>query len=100
MLTTILLSDAELAQLSRHEGLAVEHLIHERLSEAARAQHSGDRALLLAIKSAEFLEPLLDELGDDGCDALIATVRCHDVARVALSRADQVAQLARGARAA
>ena len=65
MLAVLVLRDAELAALTRNEVLALEHLLHERMSEVARTRRSGDSSLLFAIKAAEYLAPLLDELGDD-----------------------------------
>lgn len=93
MLTAIVLRDAERATLSRHEVLALEHLLHERLSEVARFRRSGDSALLLAIKAADYLAPLLDELGDDETLELLADLRGRDVVRTALARTYAVAAL-------
>lgn len=93
MLTAIVLRDDELKTLSRHEVLALEHLLHERLSEVARARRSGDSALLLAIKSADYLSPLLDELGDDETFELVDRVRDSDVGRAANDRAMAVAAI-------
>lgn len=93
MLTAIVLRDDELATLTRHEVLALEHLLHERLSEIARFRKSGDSALLLAIKAADYLAPLLDEMGDEDVTALLSEVRGKDVARTAFSRAYAIAAL-------
>ncbi|HEU0129949.1 MAG TPA: hypothetical protein VFQ85_03030 [Mycobacteriales bacterium] len=93
MLTTVVLRDAERASLSRHELLALEHLLHERLSEIARTRRSGDSALLLAIKSADFLAPLLDELGDDAVVELLAATAASELGRTAFDRAVAVAAL-------
>lgn len=93
MLTAIVLRDSELATLSRHEVLAMEHLLHERLSEVARGRRSGDSALLLAIKAADYLSPLLDELGDDDVETLLATLARSELGRTALDRATAVAAL-------
>lgn len=93
MLTAIVLRDDELASLTRSEVLALEFLLHERLSEVARARKSGDSALLLAIKAADYLAPLLDELGDDGVGELLATVLASPLAERAFERANAVAAL-------
>lgn len=93
MLTTIVLRDDEIATLSRTQVLALEHLLHERLSDVARDRRSGDSALLLAIKAADYLAPLLDELGDDGTDELLGEVADIPVAREAMDRALAVAAL-------
>lgn len=93
MLTPIVLRDTELATLSRHEATALEHLLHERLSEVARARRSGDSALLLAIRAADFLAPLLDELGDDATFALLDTLRESALWRTACDRVSAVAAL-------
>jgi hypothetical protein len=93
MLTAIVLRDDELASLTRHEVLALEHLMHERLSEIARTRRSGDSSLLLAIKAADYLAPLLDELGDDAVAELVAGVLVSDLGRAALDRAAAVAKL-------
>ena len=93
MLTAIVLRDQELATLSRTEVLALEHLLHERMSEVARTRRSGDSALLLAIKSADYLAPLLDELGDDETYDLLAEVAASDLGRVAFDRAAAIAAL-------
>jgi hypothetical protein len=93
MLTAIVLRDDELATLSRHEVLALEHLLHERMSEIARTRRSGDSALLLAIKAADYLAPLLDELGDDAVAELLADVAVSALGREAFDRAAQVAAL-------
>lgn len=93
MLTAIVLRDDELAELSRNEVLALEHLLHERLSEVARDRRSGDSALLLAIKAADYLAPLLDELGDEATSALLVAVAASEPARAAFDRASAVAAL-------
>jgi hypothetical protein len=93
MLTAIVLRDSELAQLSRHEVLALEHLLHERMSEIARTRRSGDSSLLLAIKAADYLSPLLDELGDEATAELLADVSVSDIGRTAYDRATAVAAL-------
>ncbi|HVF04735.1 MAG TPA: hypothetical protein VNA20_07845 [Frankiaceae bacterium] len=93
MLTALILRDCEAATLSRTETLALEHLLHERLSEVACGRKSGDSALLLAIRAAEYLAPLLDELGEDGTTALLTAVRRSPVARTAFDRASAVAAL-------
>jgi hypothetical protein len=93
MLTAIVLRDDELATLTRHEVLALEHLLHERMSEIARTRRSGDSALLLAIKAADYLAPLLDELGDDAVAELLADVAVSALGREAFDRAAQVAAL-------
>lgn len=93
MLTAMLLRDAELTTLTRHETLALEHLLHERLSEVARGRKSGDSALLLAIKAADYLAPLLDELGDDEVGTLLARVRESALGRTAFARVYAVAAL-------
>lgn len=93
MLTAIVLRDTELATLSRPEVLALEHLLHERLSEVARRRRSGDSALLLAIRAADYLAPLLDEMGDEGVATLLADVTAKDVAKTAFARAYAVAAL-------
>jgi hypothetical protein len=93
MLTTIVLRDDELASLTRHEVLALEHLLHDRLSEVARTRKSGDSSLLLAIKAADYLAPLLDELGDDATMDLVAEVADSELGRLAFERATAVAAL-------
>ena len=93
MLTAIVLRDDELSTLSRNETLALEHLLHERLSEVARGRRSGDSALLLAIKAADYLAPLLDELGDDETYDLLAAVATSELGRAAFDRAKAVAAL-------
>lgn len=93
MLTAIVLRDAELATLSRTELLAMEHLLHERLSEVARGRRSGDSALLLAIRAADYLAPLLDELGDDAAYDLLEAVAASPLGREAFDRATVVAAL-------
>jgi hypothetical protein len=93
MLTAIVLRDDELAMLSRHEVLALEHLLHERMSEIARTRKSGDSSLLLAIKAADYLAPLLDELGDDATAELLADVAASALGRTAFDRANRVAAL-------
>jgi len=93
MLTAIVLRDQELASLSRHEVLALEHLLHERMSEVARTRRSGDSALLLAIKSADYLAPLLDELGDEATYDLLDAVASSEAARAAFERASAIAAL-------
>ncbi len=93
MLTTIVLRDEELATLDRHRTLALEHLLHERMSELARLRSSGDSALLLAIKAADYLAPLLDELGDEAVTALLSDVADSRIGQVAFDRAAAVAAL-------
>lgn len=93
MLTPIVLRDTELATLSRHQTLALEHLLHERLSEVARARRSGDSALLLAIRAADFLAPLFDELGDDETFALLDDLRVSALWATASDRVAAVAAL-------
>lgn len=93
MLTAMILRDTELATLSRHEVLALEHLLHERMSEIARRRKSGDSALLLAIKAADYLAPLLDEMGDEYVVSLLAEVATSDLGRTAFARALAVAAL-------
>jgi hypothetical protein len=93
MLTAIVLRDDEVASLTRHEVLGLEHLLHERLSEVARDRRSGDSSLLLAIKAADYLAPLLDELGDDETFDLLDRLAASPVALVAFARAEVVAAL-------
>jgi hypothetical protein len=93
MLTAIVLRDDELATLSRTQVLALEHLLHEHLSDVARGRRSGDSALLLAIKAADYLAPLIEELGDDGVDDLLREVAASEVGRTAAARATFVASL-------
>jgi hypothetical protein len=93
MLTAIVLRDDELAKLSRHEQLGLEFLLHDRLSEVARGRRSGDSALLLAIKAADYLAPLYDELGDEDVSALLDEVAESESGRTALYRAAQVAAI-------
>lgn len=93
MLTSLMLRDTELAALSRHEVLALEHLLHERLSEVARGRKAGDSALLLAIRAADYLAPLLDELTDADVATLLDTVRESVTGRRAFARAYAVAAL-------
>jgi hypothetical protein len=93
MLTTIVLRDDELATLSRTEVLGLEHLLHEHLSEAARTRKSGDSALLLAIKAADYLAPLLDELGDDATGDLLHDLAESDVGHAAFDRVSVVVEL-------
>ncbi len=97
MLTAIVLRDDELSTLSRTEVLALEHLLHDTLSDVARTRRSGDSALLLAIKAADYLAPLLDELGDEGVATLLDEVAHSAVGRAALARANEVAALTRHA---
>lgn len=94
MLTAIVLRDDERSTLSRHQTLALEHLLHERLSEGARSRRSGDSALLLAIRAADYLAPLLDEVGDDETIALLDALRESPLGRTALDRATAVAAIA------
>jgi hypothetical protein len=93
MLTAIVLRDTELATLSRQQVLGMEHLLHERLSEIARDRRSGDSALLLAIKAADYLAPLLDELGDASAHALLDDLAGSELGRTAFDRALAVAAL-------
>lgn len=93
MLTALILRDTELATLSRHEVLGLEHLLHERMSEIARNRRSGDSALLLAIRAADYLAPLLDELGDDEVADLLARLTASEIGRTAFARALAVAAL-------
>ncbi|HWL37944.1 MAG TPA: hypothetical protein VNQ77_17290 [Frankiaceae bacterium] len=93
MLTAMILRDDELKTLSRHEVLALEHLLHERMSEIARTRRSGDSALLLAIKAADYLAPLLDEMGDEYVVDLLASVTASELGRTAFARALAVAAL-------
>jgi hypothetical protein len=93
MLTALILRDAELATLSRHQVLALEHLLHERMSEIARNRRSGDSALLLAIRAADYLAPLMDELGDEGVGDLLSQVTGSELGAVAFSRLLAVAAL-------
>lgn len=93
MMTAMILRDAELATLSRHEVLALEHLLRERMSEIARSRKSGDSALLLAIRAADYLAPLLDELTEDEITALLARVRESATGRTAFARTFAVAAL-------
>lgn len=93
MLTAIVLRDEERRALTRHEVLALEHLLHERMSEIARTRRSGDSALLLAIKAADYLAPLLDELGDDAVAALLSDLAVSELGRTAFQRATAVAAL-------
>lgn len=92
-MTAMILRDAELKTLTRHEQLALEHLLHERMSEVARCRKSGDSALLLAIKAADYLAPLLDELGDDDTVELLGAVAASELGRTAFARALAVAAL-------
>jgi hypothetical protein len=93
MLTAIVLHDTERSALSPHQTLAMEHLLHERLSEVARTRRSGDSALLLAIRAADYLAPLLDEIGDDATTALLDEMRASELGRAAFDRAAAVAAL-------
>ena len=93
MLTAIVLRDDELAGLSRHEQLGLEFLLHDSLSEVARTRRSGDSALLLAIKAADYLAPLYDELGDDDATHLLSEVAESELGRAALARAARVAAI-------
>lgn len=93
MLTAIVLRDREIAALSRTEVLALEYLLHERFSEIARTRKSGDSALLLAIRAADYLAPLLDDLGQDETTELLDAVAESDLGAAALSRAEIVADL-------
>jgi hypothetical protein len=93
MLAVLVLRDAELAALTRNEVLALEHLLHERMSEVARTRKSGDSSLLFAIKAAEYLAPLLDELGDDDAMDLLREVAASPLGRTAFDRASVVAAL-------
>ena len=93
MLTPIVLRDAEVAPLTRHQVLALEHLLHERMSEIARGRKSGDSSLLLAIKAADYLAPLLDELGDDEVATLLSDTIASDLCQAAFGRLTAVAAL-------
>jgi hypothetical protein len=93
MLTAIVLRDDELATLSRHEVLGLEHLLHERMSEIARTRRSGDSSLLLAIKAADYLAPLLEELGDDEVAELLAGLAASQLGQEAFRRVTAVAAL-------
>ena len=93
MLAVLVLRDEEIAALTRNEVLALEHLLHERMSEVARTRRSGDSSLLFAIKAAEFLAPLLDELGDEAALDLLHEVAASTVGRTAFDRASVVAAL-------
>ena len=93
MLTSLILRDPEVAPLSRHEKLALEHLLHERLSEVARGRKSADSALLLAIRAAGYLAPLLDELGEAGTAELLRAVRRSPVGQHAFVRAGALAAI-------
>jgi len=97
MLTAIVLRDDELSTLSRNQVLALEHLLHDTLSDVARTRRSGDSALLLAIKAADYLAPLIDELGDEGVEELLDEVAHSDLGRTALQRANEVAAITRNA---
>jgi hypothetical protein len=85
-LSLILLRDGERARLSRHEVLAVEFLVHERLAEIARERTSSDASLLLVIKAADFMGPLIEELGDEEAKALVARVAASDIGAAAFER--------------
>jgi hypothetical protein len=91
MLAVLVLRDTELAALTRNEVLALEHLLHERMSEVARTRRSGDSSLLFAIKAAEYLAPLLDELGDDAAIDLLHAMAGSPLGRIAYDRLDVVA---------
>jgi hypothetical protein len=93
MLTAIVLRDSERALLNGHQVMALEHLLHERFSEVARARRSGDSALLLAIKAADYLAPLFEELGDDAAFALLDEVRGSALAQTAFDRVTAMAAL-------
>lgn len=93
MLTALLLRDTEAAALSRHQTLALEHLLHERLSEVARARKAGDSALLFAIRAADYLAALLEELGEDATAETLARTRAGALGRAAFARLDAVAAL-------
>ena len=93
MLTTIVLRDDELATLSRTQVLALEHLLHERLSEVARTRKSGDSALLLAIKAADYLAPLYEQMDDTDVDEMLCDLAGSDLGRTAFERVEAVAEL-------
>lgn len=93
MLAALVLRDTELASLTRNEILALEHLLHERMSEVARTRRSHDTSLLFAIKAAEYLAPLLDELGDDGALDLLHQVAISPIGQTAFERVARVAAL-------
>jgi hypothetical protein len=93
MLTAIVLRDEERRALNRHEVLGLEHLLHDRMSEVARTRRSGDSAILLAIKAADYLAPLLDELGDDATATLLSDLTVSELGRTAFDRATAVAAL-------
>ncbi len=98
MLTRLMLRADELADLSPAEILALEYVMHERLAELSRDHRSGDAALLLAIRAARYLEPLIAEMGEDGADILLGIVRDSAVGRRALDRTTEMAALAEAAR--
>ena len=100
MLTRIMLRADEINDLAPAELLALEYLLHDRLAELSRDKRSGDAALLLAIRAARYLEPLIGELGEETTDALLESVRCSDLGRVALERTTEMAALAEATRAA
>jgi hypothetical protein len=93
MLAALVLRDTELASLTRNETLALEHLLHERMSEVARTRRSNDSSLLFAIKAAEYLAPLLDELGDADAADLLHRVAVSPLGQTAFERVGRVAEL-------
>jgi hypothetical protein len=97
MLTAIVLRDTERAALSRLEVLGVEHLLYDYLSEIARDRKHGNSALLLAIKSADYLAPILEELGDEGAIELLDAIRESALGQTIVDRASQVAALTESA---
>ncbi len=100
MLTRIMLRADEIAELSPIELLAFEYVLHDRLADLSRDRRSGDAALLLAIRAARYLEPIIADVGPATADALLDSVRRSDLGRAALDRATELAALAEAARAA
>jgi hypothetical protein len=100
MLTRIMLRADQIIDLAPIEMLALEYVLHERLAELSRDTRSGDAALLLAIRAARYLEPVIEALGADTADALLDAVRRSEIGRTALERTTEMAALAEAARAA
>lgn len=92
-MTRVVLRDTELALLTEDERLALEYVLRTTLSEVARVRRAGDSALLLAVSAAEVLGALLERHSQDEVDDLVAAMPEHEVGRVALRRARDVARL-------
>jgi len=89
----ITLRDEEYAELSHDELLAIEFLVHEEIAEHARRRGSGHNSLRLAIRAAGYLDALASVVGEGQSETLVARMRRHPTALIALDRTTQVARL-------